>query len=179
MSIEIRCSGCGQMLRVQEENAGKRGRCPECKTEFTIPSFDAPRADTSPAKPVYGNEPAGASSPFKPGQNPFSDNPAPQANPYASPQQHFPQAIPRTGYRLPHRGGTILTLGILAIFCNVCFIPGACAWSMGNNDLNAMRAGRMDPSGRGMTQAGQIMGIIGTVLSIILLFGRVAILGGR
>jgi hypothetical protein len=38
---------------------------------------------------------------------------------------------------------------------------------MGNNDLREMTAGIMDPSGRGMTQAGKICGMIGVILAIV------------
>ena len=41
---------------------------------------------------------------------------------------------------------------------------GLAAWIEGNRDLRAMDAGEMDPTGRGLTQAGLICGIIGTVL---------------
>jgi hypothetical protein len=65
----------------------------------------------------------------------------------------------------PHRGGIILALGILGLVC--CFICGIIAWVMGNNDLKEMAAGRMDPSGQGMTQAGKICGMISVILQII------------
>lgn len=65
----------------------------------------------------------------------------------------------------PHRGVLILVLGILGLVC--CFIAGIIAWIMGNTDLREMDAGRMDPSGRGLTQAGKICGIISVVLGII------------
>ncbi|MHC4559309.1 MAG: hypothetical protein ACYTFW_16165 [Planctomycetota bacterium] len=65
----------------------------------------------------------------------------------------------------PHRGGLILALGILGIVC--CFICGIVAWVMGNNDVREMAAGRMDPSGRGLTQAGKICGMIGVILWIV------------
>ena len=65
----------------------------------------------------------------------------------------------------PHRGTVILVLGILGIVC--CFICGIIAWVMGNGDLREIDAGRMDPSGRGLTQAGKICGIIGLILWII------------
>jgi uncharacterized membrane protein len=65
----------------------------------------------------------------------------------------------------PHRGGTILALGIVGLVC--CFICGIIAWVMGNNDLKEMAAGRMDPSGQGMTQAGKICGMISVILQII------------
>lgn len=65
----------------------------------------------------------------------------------------------------PHRGVVILVLGILGIVC--CFICGIIAWVMGNNDLREMTEGRMDPSGRGLTQAGKICGMISVILTII------------
>ena len=49
---------------------------------------------------------------------------------------------------------------------------GIVAWVMGNTDLKAMDAGTMDPEGRGITQAGKIIGMIATILGILgLLFG--------
>lgn len=65
----------------------------------------------------------------------------------------------------PHRGTVILVLGILGLVC--CFICGIVAWVMANGDLREMQAGRMDPSGQGLTQAGKICGIISVVLWII------------
>ena len=65
----------------------------------------------------------------------------------------------------PHRGVLILVLGILGIVC--CFICGIIAWVMGNNDLRKIDAGRMDPSGRGLTQAGKICGIVSVALQIV------------
>ena len=38
---------------------------------------------------------------------------------------------------------------------------------MGNSDLVEMRAGRMDPEGEGVTQAGRICGMIGTGLNVL------------
>lgn len=81
----------------------------------------------------------------------------------------------------PHRGTMILIFGILGIVC--CLIFGIVAWVMGQNDLKKMDAGQMDPSGRGMTNAGRILGIVGVVLQIVgfvinLLVGGLAILGG-
>ena len=73
--------------------------------------------------------------------------------------------LPGAGYVRPHRGAAVLVLGILGI--PVCFICGIIAWSMGSKDLREMRAGRMDPAGQGMTQAGWVCGIIGTILGMI------------
>jgi hypothetical protein len=85
----------------------------------------------------------------------------------------------------PHRGNTILALGIcgvvmavfggtLAFICMGCppfwILPfvslglSVPAWVMGQSDLAAMRGGAMDPSGRDSTTAGMIAGIIGAGL---------------
>lgn len=66
---------------------------------------------------------------------------------------------------VPHRGVVVLVLGILGLV--VCFICGIIAWVMGNNDLRQMDAGAMDPTGRGLTQAGKICGMISCILAII------------
>ncbi len=77
----------------------------------------------------------------------------------------------------PHRGTTILVLGIIGIAC--CMICGIIAWVMGNNDLKEMDAGIMDPEGRGITQAGKICGMVSVGLNIIglLIWIAVMILG--
>ncbi len=61
----------------------------------------------------------------------------------------------------PHRGVLILVLGILSIV--VCAFLGPFAWIMGQGDMKKIAAGSMDASGKGLTQAGMICGIIGTV----------------
>jgi len=68
----------------------------------------------------------------------------------------------------PHRGVVVLVLGILGIV--VCFICGIFAWVMGKNDLREMDAGIMDPAGRGITKAGKICGMIGTILGCLWFF---------
>ena len=65
----------------------------------------------------------------------------------------------------PHKGPMILIFGILGLI--VCFPLGIVAWVMGNADLKEMDAGTMDPEGRGLTQAGKILGIIGTLLATL------------
>jgi hypothetical protein len=62
----------------------------------------------------------------------------------------------------PHRGVNILVFGILGFWA--CQLFGIAAWVMGNRDLQEMDAGIMDPSGRDLTKAGRICGIIATAL---------------
>jgi hypothetical protein len=77
-------------------------------------------------------------------------------------------------YELPHRGGMILTLGIIGlvvglVICPIVMVLGFVAWFMGTADLRKMDQGIMDPSGRGNTVAGKVMGIITSILFILYL----------
>ena len=75
----------------------------------------------------------------------------------------------------PHRGTLILVLGILSII--ICGPLGIAAWLMGNGDLKLMDAGQMDPTGRSLTSAGRICGMIGTILLILWVLGVILIFG--
>jgi hypothetical protein len=64
----------------------------------------------------------------------------------------------------PHRGVTILVLGIMGLVsCGIC---GIIAWVMASHDIEEMQAGRMDPAGRSMTDAGRTCGMITSILAI-------------
>lgn len=78
----------------------------------------------------------------------------------------FPPMSPGSVGMRPHRGTLILILGILAFFiCGI--ILGPVAFFMGSADLKAMRAGQMDPSGEGITNAGRICGLIAAILNVL------------
>jgi hypothetical protein len=127
--------------------------------------------------------------------------PDPQQSPAEeSPPQH--EASPQR-YRLvrlqPHRGNTVLGLGIsgvvLAIFgsmmalsiyfcCPLWLLPLASlgfsipAWTMGQRDLAAMSSLKMDPAGKEVTMIGMICGIIGVsiiALGFTMIVGIVAL----
>jgi hypothetical protein len=68
----------------------------------------------------------------------------------------------------PHRGGLVLALGIVS-WAIGCPIFGIMAWIMGSNDLQDMERGAMDNRGAGLTQAGQIIGMIHSVLALVVL----------
>jgi len=74
----------------------------------------------------------------------------------------------------PHRGTLILVMGILSLI--VCAPLGIPAWVMGNSDLGQMDSGAMDPSGRSVTNAGRICGIIATILLAVGVLVGVALL---
>jgi hypothetical protein len=84
----------------------------------------------------------------------------------------------------PHRGGMVMTLGIISGVCGLvsmfftCCCPfvslgttvagvacGIPAWIMGQKDLAKMRDGIMDDAGKGNTQTGWIFAMVGTILS--------------
>lgn len=65
----------------------------------------------------------------------------------------------------PHRGTMLIIFGVLGLIC--CIIFGILAWVMGQGDLKEMAAGRMDPSGEGITKAAKILGIISVVLNVL------------
>ena len=88
----------------------------------------------------------------------------------------------------PHRGSLILSLGISGIAstgasllcCQVFGLVGLgvgiAAWIMGSNDIKAMDAGQMEPSGRDSTQAGRICGIVGAGLPVVALLISIALI---
>ena len=64
----------------------------------------------------------------------------------------------------PHRGSTVLVYGILGLV--LCQLLGIAAWRMGTDDLREMEFGQMDPSGRDLTNAGRICGMVATGILI-------------
>ena len=169
MPIEMSCTGCGQTLRVADEHAGKKARCPACGTIAEVPWAGV---EVQPvAEPGNPFSPASQPAPAAPVGNPFSDRPEPKANPYASPSA--PAFGPRSFGR-PHRGGMILAFGIVGILC--CMPFGIAAWVMGASDLSEIRAGRMDPGGESMTRVGMILGIVSVGLAILWVLINVGLL---
>jgi hypothetical protein len=77
----------------------------------------------------------------------------------------------RRRYYAPHRGGMVLTFGILGLvgpwLCTPLCLFCIAAWVMGHSDLKEMKAGRMDPEGEGQTRVGWILGIVGTALIVL------------
>jgi hypothetical protein len=66
----------------------------------------------------------------------------------------------------PHRATLVLILGIVGLVCG-CMPVGIVAWVLGHQDLKDMNTGVMDPTGRGMTQAGKILGMISVGLFVV------------
>ena len=164
MPIEMQCAGCGQRIRVGDEHAGKKARCPACGTISQVPSGIDPTAPApgvpspatvDPAKTMQAKTMPAA------GGTPFAAAHGGAANPYASP------GVSSVGWRLkPHRGGLILTLGIAGLLCG-CMPLGIVAWVMGATDLGQIKRGQMDPEGQTLTQVGMILGIVATAIGVL------------
>ena len=151
-------------------------------------STASPPADSLP-QAASPNPFAAAPGPERlPPENPFADQPSVSPNPYAPPSS--PSVLPGA-YVQPHRGGIVLALGIAGLCCvtfGFCCMPfgilalpiGIVALVLGAADLKKMRQGNMDPSGRGLTLAGIVMGIITNVLmALALLLFVVAFVFGQ
>lgn len=263
--IRFACPGCSATFTVEDEKAGKTGKCPKCQSQFVIPDVpntgsDVPAsadlAPLSPAPPPLPVSPPPPPIPSAGSSDPVEIQPCPKCQSRLSvlpadigldiecPNcQRVYQAIradapppPKRGDRgeprgdlvrlgsgsdktdddrppqrrsryrddeddrpsrrrqdeddseddpdrryrrrsrryaddyerrlIPHRGIMILVFGIVGyISCIPIF--GILAWVMGSQDIRAMDEGRMDPEGRGLTRAGQILGMILCLLSIV------------
>jgi predicted Zn finger-like uncharacterized protein len=139
------CPSCRRQLRVPDDLLGKLVKCPSCGTTFTAGGA-APTASVRPADPPPAAPPPGPEGP---------------AGRYGGVTDFGDPDVFRRDF-VPHRGGVVLAMGILSIVCcGVIF--GPIAWVMANNDLPQIRAGRMDPAGEGLTNAGKVCGIIGVI----------------
>src|SRR5262245_30610432 len=149
----ISCPSCQRKLQVPDNLLGQDVQCPTCGAAFVARGGgdSAPgQAPPPPRATDYG--PAG------PPRAPDHPPPAPRDyDRYDRPRRRddydddYDRGYRRRPYRrdmAPHRGSTILTLGILSlVLCGP--IMGPIAWAMGHADMNEIRAGRMDPEGEG------------------------------
>jgi hypothetical protein len=184
MAETIQCVHCSAPLRLPEQFIGQEVRCPSCQKTFTA---QMPAAPPPPPRPEPEEE--------------RRDEPPPQRDVRPSRRRasgddddDYPRSRrPRydddygRGSRLePHRGSTILTLGIMTIVFAFCCLPlalgmGIPALVMGSSDLGRIQSGDMDPSGQGQINAGRTCAIIGMVLSVGLTFlgCLINVAGGR
>ena len=97
----------------------------------------------------------------------FTETTAPATiNPYAAPGATG-YNWSASGYREQHRGPVILALALVGIF--FCVISCLAAVVMAIIDLNKMANGTMDPSGKGLTIAGLVIGSLPLVIWLFVL----------
>jgi predicted Zn finger-like uncharacterized protein len=191
MSIIVDCPSCSRKLRVPEDLLGTRVKCPTCGGTFDAVAAPTEEVPPSPsATEVAALPPPESPSEPRPDAPPAEQPPRPDASEENEEDDDRPWERPYHRYMRrdsePHRGGLILTLGIVSIVlaamsigaigsCSVVGLPlGIAAWVMGGRDLKKIRGNVMDPRGEGSTQAGWICGIVGTCLSTICGLGFLA-----
>ncbi len=161
---------------------------PECKLRIDgegrwrpadelYPALRGAATSAGPYGASAGQQGGGMVAPPTPqaGHNPFADHPYPVGPGYTA---YSPSRYVRPAHLAPHRGAVILVLGILGMVFGLLFlcpVLGIIAWILGSSDVREIRAGRMDPEGMGMTQAGWVLGIIATILWLVLFGLNVAV----
>src|SRR5262245_22174929 len=167
MPETVQCPDCQSKLKVPETLLGKSVKCPKCGSVFQATGADAAEPPM-PEAPVR-ERPAARPRPEPPPPDEEFEEEADEGGDEDRPRR--PRRRRSSGYEAPHRGGLVLTLGILSIPLACCpiagLILGIIALVMANADLSKMQSGAMDPSGQGTTRGGQICGIIGLALSVI------------
>lgn len=225
---QAKCPHCTAVMKVPGDAGGGAGGggAPSASDPPSSPWKEPPEPKPSKPESDFGldapDDPLGLGgvqqpAPQAPVKTPFDAMPqaAAQQSGYGAPNPGM-GAAPGHGFQpashaapftspgaLPHRGGMVLTFGILSlvsssfglltcccgclgIFSIIGISLGIPAWLMGQNDLKQMASGQMDPMGQGQTKSGHITGMIGTILggvtillSIVLLllqiFANVAI----
>lgn len=158
MPISVRCDECKKRLKVPDTSAGKKIRCPECGERISVPEpeEDLVAPDEDQDDGGYGVE---------------KEDEEEVRRKKKKRKSYEDDYRPKRKSKRPHRGVLILILGIVSILIG-CIPLGAWfvafrAMAMANEDLSDMDSGRMDRSGAGMTQAGKICGIIGSVLALL------------
>jgi DNA-directed RNA polymerase subunit RPC12/RpoP len=157
MAEVITCSECQRKLQVPESFLGQKVQCPECRHQFVAQTN--PNAVQTPPPPPKPEESKGEERPR--GRRKYEED--------DEFEDDYCDRRPHRNSGIPHRGGIILAMGLLAWIMAPCstLICGPIAWLMGNSDLARIRAGEMDASGEGMVQAGRILGMVGTLLSLV------------
>jgi len=177
MPITIHCKSCQRPLQVQEAHLGKQVRCPACQQIFTAAA--PPPAEPEEVVPDVSAfeipEPPDASvTPARPSQRrPPQDSLDFESETRRRPEENDEEQPEDVK---PHRGGILLTMGILTLvfaFCcpPICWIIGGIGENMAGKDLRMMSLRRMDRSGRGLTQTGKTLMGVGIALSILLWIG--------
>lgn len=175
MAEIITCTECQRKLQVPESFIGQKVQCPECGHQF-VAQVHPQAVQSQPPVPVPIESTAKNDSPRRRRYEDDDDDDY---------DDDFERMRPIRHAGVPHRGGAIFALGIVAWVVLITMpICAPIAWLMGNSDMARIRAGEMDPSGEGLVQAGRILGIIGTIVSLVVfvpfcLLCGLGILSGR
>ncbi|MBI1899881.1 MAG: hypothetical protein HYS13_02050 [Planctomycetia bacterium] len=166
MPIQFACPSCQKQFRVADSMAGQQARC-SCGQIVTVPG-----PKTQAAAPPSTPRSASFDRLLQEAQDAVAAKRAAEeaaraeraaAEAAKAAAQFAPHG--RMVIKVPHRGGTVLVLALLGWF--ICPLLSLIAWNMGRGDLQKMDAGQMDDSGRGLTTAGKIIGMVTTLLFVL------------
>jgi phage FluMu protein Com len=208
MPIAVQCTECEKKFKVPDEVAGKKIRCPACKTVIAVPAaeeefeqpdeeFETPDEETavtqtpSPKKKKPDSDQFEASPKKRKKSEDDEDygvdedeeeeeQPRKKKKKRYDDDDDYDYREPRRRRAEPHRGVTILILGIssivVACLCPlICWILAAIAVNMANTDKPKIERGVMDKDGAGMTTAGQVCAYVGVILGLINCVGGIAL----
>ncbi len=141
------------------------------------PGYGQDPAQGQPPPPGYGQDPAQGQYGQQPyGQQPYGQQPYGQQQ-YGQPAYGgYPASAPTDGRALAAMITGIVSL-VLACGYGVGLLASPVAWYLGKSSMNRIDASQGQLGGRGMAQAGMVLGIIGTVLLVLALVALVVILG--
>lgn len=194
------CPKCRAELTVDVSDLGKDVECPHCQTVYvaarpqaspgTQLARSSSRTSKAPPPPSKGGDDE-KKKPYefkaKKKDSPFADDDPededdkPRKKKKRRPRKTYDD-YEEDRYRSysPHDGGAMLTWAIVGLFC--CRIVSIYVLIQASSSINAIKAGSMDPSGRGQLEAARIISIIAILLSlgfIALRFAGFFAFGGR
>jgi DNA-directed RNA polymerase subunit M/transcription elongation factor TFIIS len=168
VEVEIApCPGCQARLMVSTGDLGTDVECPYCKTVYRA---ETPGARSEAAEPRPRRRPA-ADVEERPSRRRRDDDDEDERTSRRrrdEDEDDDPRPRRKRDRRdlEPHRGTMILVLGILS-FVGCGIFTAIPAWVMGTTDIRKIDAGRMNPDGRGTTQAGRILGMASCILTVV------------
>ncbi|AQT68888.1 hypothetical protein STSP2_02065 [Anaerohalosphaera lusitana] len=172
--IEFECNKCGKQLRVKDESAGKKGKCPRCRCilEVPAPDFDELIDESPVQRPVEERFPVTHKD--------ATGNAVVRQKPHES--GHSPNA-PSVNVNMPKRTSSLgvvsLIMGILAFL--ICWIPLLGLLSIPVSSLGVLFAviGFLIAIFRKGSGIGwPIGGGVVSALALIIAFTQVAVIGG-
>ncbi len=143
--IQVACSGCGARLKVPDEKAGSRGRCPKCKAVVEIPKVEVEaavgaeeEAEAAPARPLRAVRPRAGTA-----TAPRSlHRPRMGAHPAGAADRPIAPVRPRSGRRAaapPKKKSPLVVILVVVGAVVVLGIGGAVAWFMRSDEYAVAR----------------------------------------